>query len=156
MAKHLNIFTMYPGAFPINELLKKVDNTGILSPETDYGSDKLAENYLLNCDIALPPGTLDKLYFAMLVWPYKKNGKLADFRHLLTFCNLPTTVQYHEVKSLLEQRGYKFNSISDNVNLLRETFEWYHPLDLSKFEWYDPKLARKSGKYTYFELTVSM
>jgi len=149
----LNIFIIYPGNHSIHELLNRIDNESTISAES---STNQAESYLMQCDIALPPEISEKLYLSSLVYPYLKGGKLSEFKHLLSFCNLPTTGKYQEIKSLLEQRGYNFNPLSNNMKLLSEAFEWYRPMDLSKFKGFESMKPRKSGKFTHIEFTVSM
>jgi hypothetical protein len=123
--KHINIFVIYQGKRTTEEMLERVDR---ISPEITGLDGNDIENYLVYSDIKLSKDILEKLYFATQVYPYKINGISVGFDCRFSFFNLPIA-EDPDIRYYLEERGFEFKPLSENMELLSRVFHWYSPVN---------------------------
>lgn len=124
--KHINVFVIYKGSRTMEEMLQKIDETIPYRASLD---DKNTESYLVSSDLDLPEDILEKLYFATFVYPHKVNGKSVGLNYRFSFFNFPINGEYSDVKCRLEEKGFEFKPLSENMELLRDVFYWYLPVN---------------------------
>ena len=127
MQKQLNIFVIYKGIRTLDYLLERLDE--IKPSNADGTHNVVGDSYLIVDDTDQPKQIMDNLHFAMDVFPWLADGERFNSKYALHFCNFPTTSGYEEIKQQLEQRGYKFEPLSENIELLQAAFQWYCPVN---------------------------